>query len=636
MHNFFQSKFSLLKKSSRITLFVAYFYIFFEWLYSLSKSSSSYMYLLGWDKRVEVFFVSGLALALLAIFLLAVISLIYVLLSNIFHNIKINFLFFVPVAILIACVSLIAIDNFTYTVFKFGIVTTTGYLRIIYAVVFVAILGIATWLLSKQKMTGNRKVEKAKWISAASLLIISIAFAIYALVTQNINLENETRAAQKTTNTPNVIFLSTDGLNAEEMSVYGYRRETTPFIDEISSTLMVSENNFTNVGHTTGSIVSMLTGKSSFETSVLFPPDILRGSDTFEHLPALLKSAGYTNVQIGVPYYVDANAQNIQDAFDTVNCTNSSNLSFQINELTAFKFDDEIYLLSTTLERISERLFHIFFIKNMVNPSLVVNQMSKFAATDAVRMDCLITNLKKAQEAGQPIFAQIHLMVTHGPLFYPVTQTYSKGEKQSQNWMQDFNDDAVLDFDADVKSLVDYLKESGQYDNTILVLYSDHGQHWTTYQKTPMIIHFPSDQYAGILATNTQNIDVAPTILNFMGLAKPSWMEGDSILGNLPKNRIIISANTTRQAGSETGLVAVPEKNISAPFYQFSELQAVQCQKFYRFDFDKLTISTGTIENYVQPCPSEDLDSIDTIKAFVINQLQSYGYDVPENWDYNK
>jgi hypothetical protein len=633
---FYKSKIVLLKKAARTSLFLAYFYIFFEWLYSLSKSSSSFMYLLGWGRRIEVLFVSGLAFTLLAFLLIFVLSLIAYLLSIIFHKIKTDFLFFIPSALMIACVSLIAFDNFTYTVWKFGIVTTTSFLRVLYAVAFLGIFGLVLRWLAKQTSANQPKIEKLKQIPALILLSVSVLFVVYAFFTQNIDLKNETPAAQKAESTPNVIFLSTDGLNAKEMSVYGYTRETTPFLDEISSTLLVSENNFTNVGHTTGSIVSMLTGKSAFETKVLFPPDILRGSDTFEQLPSILRSAGYTNVQIGVPYYVDANSQNFQNAFDSVNCSDSSNLRFQVNKLTAFKFDDEVYLLADAQERISERLLHVFYIKNMVNPSKVVNQMSKFAATDVDRMNCLITSLKMAQDSGTPVFAQMHLMVTHGPYFYPYIKTYSANEKQTTSWMQDFNDDAVLDFDNDIKTLVTYLKESGQYDNTILVIYSDHGQHWTTYRKTPMIIHFPSDQYAGTLSTNTQNIDVAPTILDYIGLEKPSWMEGDSMIGNLAKNRILISSNTDRQAGSETGLVAVPEKNISAPFYQFSELQAVQCQNIYRFDFDKLTITSGIVENYTNPCPAEDLDSIETIKAFAIKTLQSYGYDVPENWDYNK
>jgi hypothetical protein len=624
----------LLARSARITLLLAYFYVFFEWLYSLSKSSSSYMYQLSWPQRIGIVFIAGVALTLLALVVLFIFTLIRWLASLIFPKLNCDFLLFIPPALLIACVSLIAVDNFTYTVFKIGIITISSYTRLIYSVGFLAIFILATFLLSRAKAKPSQLMNKINQSSVGILLGISVVFLVIAIFTNNVDLENVTQKYQKLTNTPNIIFLSTDGLNASEMSAYGYSRETTPFIKELTSTSLISENNFTNIGHTTGSITSVLTGKLAFDTNVLFPPDILRGSDTFEHLPAILKSAGYTTTQVGVPYYVDADAENFQNAFDSINCSDSSQLRYLVNRLTAYKFDDANYLLATIHERIRDRLLHIFFIKNITNPSAIVNQMSKYASTDADRMNCLIGKLKDAKTSGQPIFAQIHLMITHGQFFYPVSNTFSKGEKQYGAWIDDFYDDATLDFDNDVKMLVEYLKSSQEYDNTIIVLYSDHGQQWVTDKKTPMIIHFPSDQYAGKITTNTQNIDVAPTILDYLGISKPAWMDGDSILNDLPKNRVIITANSNRMAGSETGLVAIPEKNISAPFYQFSELVAMQCQKAYSFDFDKFTITTSNIQNYISPCSQDELDSVDSIASYVTNSLTSFGYKVTNNWTY--
>jgi arylsulfatase A-like enzyme len=635
MSDYLNKYFPFIKRSARITLFIAYFYIFFEWMYCLSKSSSSYMYMLGWPQRIEVLFVDGLVLTLLALLFFVIVCLLHFLLTLLFPKFGSKLLLSVPPALIIASVILIAVDNFTYTVFHFGIVTTTNALRLLYAAGFLAILYFAAHFLSGLKSEKKKSKGKTiKWISAAALLVVSFSFVIYGGATRSVDLTSLNADDEKASSKPNVIFLSTDGLNAAEMSIYGYQKETTPYLDSISSTLLIGENNFTNVGHTTGSIISMLTSKSAFETKVLFPPDILRGSNIFESLPAILKDQGYRSIQVGVPYYVDGNSQNFQNAFDSVNCEEYPNLRYKINKATGYKFDDEVYLLYDVQTRISQRLLHIFYIKNMVNPSKVVNQMSKFADTDADRMNCLIQNLEQSKENGQPLFAQMHLMVTHGPYFYPKSDTFSSGEKESTTWMDDFVADAVVDFDNNIKQLVTYLQESGQYDNTILVIYSDHGQHWTTYRKTPMILHFPNDEYAGTLTTNTQNIDAAPTILDYMGMPKPSWMEGDSMLTDLDPTRILITANTNRQAGSETGLVAVPASHIVAPFYQFSEMTAVQCQYQYIFNFDKLTVTKSTIYNYVGGCPAEDLDSIENIISYGINQLKSFGYDAPADWKY--
>ena len=52
---------------------------------------------------------------------------------------------------------------------------------------------------------------------------------------------------------------------------------------------------------------------------MLFPPDILKNKDSYQHLPGLLKSLGYFNVQLSTPYYGDAYALNLLDGFDLSN-----------------------------------------------------------------------------------------------------------------------------------------------------------------------------------------------------------------------------------------------------------------------------------------------------------------------------
>jgi arylsulfatase A-like enzyme len=55
------------------------------------------------------------------------------------------------------------------------------------------------------------------------------------------------------------------------------------------------------------------------------------------------------------------------------------------------------------------------------------------------------------------------------------TKIFSSGETQDKSWIPDFYDDAILDSDQYVKNLFDYLENSGKIDNTLVILYSDHG-----------------------------------------------------------------------------------------------------------------------------------------------------------------
>ena len=109
--------------------------------------------------------------------------------------------------------------------------------------------------------------------------------------------------------------------------------------------------------------------------------------------------------------------------------------------------------------------------------------------------------------------------------------------------------------DDQMGRLFDYLKSSGLWDNTLIVLTSDHGDylgdHWMGEKdlfhdcsaKIPLIIRDPSDQADGTRGTEcdtlVESIDLAPTFLDVIGAeARPHILEGASLLpflhGNMP------------------------------------------------------------------------------------------------------
>ena len=94
---------------------------------------------------------------------------------------------------------------------------------------------------------------------------------------------------------------------------------------------------------------------------------MLVGPDAFEHFPAILKSFGYYSVQLGTPYYVDAYAQGVLYGFDEVNGKLANkDLFTQLNYSGFSTFDS--FFISNTLSRVTDRLYHIFFIKYITDP----------------------------------------------------------------------------------------------------------------------------------------------------------------------------------------------------------------------------------------------------------------------------
>ena len=105
---------------------------------------------------------------------------------------------------------------------------------------------------------------------------------------------------------------------------------------------------------------------------------------------------------------------------------------------------------------------------------------------------------------------------------------------------------SITQIDFEIGRMIKILKDKGVYDNTIIIYTSDHGEHlgyhhqilkggylYESIMKVPLIIKFPKSQYAGTENYElVSNIDVAPTILNTVGLKIPESMSGHDLTDN--------------------------------------------------------------------------------------------------------
>lgn len=603
------------------TVLAAYLYALMEWFFYVTKSS--FMDRLNLGDKLMIPALTGLMLAVVGLAALLVVFLLNLILGPRLPWFN-RYSRHLPAALLLACLGLVMLDDFTYIVLGFGIVDAKSALRTLYTLIWLLLV------LYALRELGHAQNRRWLVVPGAGLVVLSLLLA--GLTQRNEQaLRAQSLSTGEPSSQPNIILLGTDGLSANHMSLYGYYRETTPYLTQFARTALVAENQFTNAGHSMGSDASLLTGKLPFETGVLYPPDILTGSDKYQHLPGILKQNGYRTVSLGVRYYVDTNQVNFQDAFDAVNCQENSDLGL-LDRIADFGYDNAVYMFDTLFSRIKDRVLHILYIEDMVNPFSLVTESNQSKLSDEERLSCLRNYLQESQESGQPIFAHVHLMGTHGPYFTVTHEKYTKGQEQSKKWMNDFYDDSILSFDDQVKALVDYLKENDLYENTVLVIYTDHGWGWTVDRKLPLLIHFPGDENAGEITQTTQNLDIAPTLLDYIGIDVPEWMSGNSLLGALDPTRLIISGKTGLAVWDSGDLFMVNEEKRKPPFYQFSELTAIECQNWYKINLDDLSMTMGTINNYVDPCPANELDSRAEVREKVGELLSQFGYRLPENW----
>jgi hypothetical protein len=288
-------------------------------------------------------------------------------------------------------------------------------------------------------------------------------------------------------------------------------------------------------------------------------------------------------------------------------------------------YDDQVYFLSRLLWRISDRLLHIFYIRETQNPFDIVTQVVP-KISDSDKINQLLASLDSADT---PIFIHAHLLGTHGGYYNPPHQIFSIGKSQTRPWMDDFYDDTLCDFDAYVGKVVYHLKKNGQLENTILIIYTDHNRQFEVNQRIPLIIRFPNGEHAGKLTTNAENIDIAPTVLDYLDLPQPAWMNGTSLFNNTkPEHQLIFSASTTETKPNENNIAFLDERLNLPPFYQFSYIGVIDCQKWYRFDLTTYHWSSGEVAGYVNPCKPEQLKGLLEIKQAVYDRLSADGFDI--------
>ncbi len=598
-------------------------YVFLEWLFVVTKPS--FLTNASWLVKFEILF---FVIACLISFSLILVFCFY-LFGKKFQskkNKKIVFTIasFVP-SIVLTSLSLLLFDNFTYTMFQFGIVSSVGILRAIYALGFVFVFVLFTWKMNSwAKSIGSGLIKNAP---STRIYLVSIALIVLSLVVPLIHQTNKANilsgyiTEKSNGQLPNIFLITADGLNADHMSIYGYDRSTTPFLDGWKNQSLMIENAFTNSAKTTGSIVSILNGKVASDTRVLYPPDILTNEDSYEHLPGILKSLGYYTIQYGQSYYADAYAQNMLKGFDEVfeSSVEKSNVLEFLNSILP---EDIAYFVYDLFNRLADRLSHVFYIKEMDN---VYFQVTGTTASfeDFPKIHHLFELIKNLQ---QPLFVHLHWMGTHGEYFSPKEQVFSAGTeiKAQEPWNDDFYDDMILEFDGTIQGIVDILEDNNLAANTILVIASDHGQKWVANERLPLIFHFPEGEFAAHVSVNSQNIDIAPTLLDYLGISIPDWMDGISLLAKNISHRLIFSIDVNPSLTEDEKRKYLTAESFNPPFYQFGKISMIDCDRFYELQLDGgFNLVSSTIENYETQCDYQVTSDREAIRLMIEHLAQN-------------
>jgi len=606
-----------------ITAFSAFLFVFSEWIFIFTRPS--FLKTVPFVEKLTALSAttSLLVLAGVLVTLVLILPSVFVKSAGV-RRILSAIALVIPTMILAATV-LLLVDNFTYTVFRFGIVSSQGAWRAVYAFLFMVMaVYLYTRLADLSNLLAlffNRNKPRVQLILFTVILLLA---GFGALLPANLSqVKNETlkqRTSSSRNQLPDILLITVDGVNAEYTSIYGGERDTTPFLRELATDSLVGVNHFANAQGTIGSLTSLLTGKFPADTRVIYSSDMLRATDAYLHLPGILKSYGYYTAQFSNAVYADAYKTNFQNAFSEANGRSMSKhpiaqLLTRLYPGVPSIFQQEV------IERITNRVAHVLYIRDMANPYQQVTEApTKF--DDQEKIDNTIALLEAKRE---PVFVHLHWMGTHGPNYFPEQQVFSAGlniEDQGAD-KQLFFYDSLLEFDREISTLYQYLQEHDRLNHTIVIVTSDHSQKWTN-SRLPLVIHFPADTHKKTIRLNTENIDIAPTLLDYLEIPQPVWMPGQSLLSATYQSHPIFTAKIPRSTKDPTtGKVVYPESE--APFYQFGRMSVVWCDQWFEIDLNELTLSSGQVASYDTSC-ARRINKPEAVDL-IIQHMKAHGFD---------
>jgi len=553
------------------TVLAVYFMFFMDWLFFMTQPQTFWKVQPLGDKAGQLL-VSPLAVTAIAV----PVWLACALAGTVFRAKGLRWL--APAAVFTAAVLLMS-ENFTGTLFNWSVMVTAGPTRIA-CLVTVASAFVAIWIFFLRRVDPTyHDVHRRAPGMAAILVALSLAMTAAGAV---FNRNGETAGVRKVSvlaAMPDIFLLSSDGMEVDRMSLYGYSRPTTPFLESFREQAVIFPNVFANGDKTAASLPSVLTGRHPLSSRKVVHTNVFSGVDSYRHLPGILKNHGYRTVQIGNGDNVDAFKWNMRDAFDQRNRTHAGvKIFWRVPSGLLSRSGMELYFSQYVLDRAAERLLHVLFVKdsegNINAPTFYDEAMVEFF-------------LELIRKPSPPLFVQMHLERTHAVHVAPNDASVADDGKMYE--------EGILAVDGIFRILIQGLRDSGRFENAVIVIYTDHGYKYRLNHRLPLLMRFPGERQAVMTEANVQMLDIAPTLLDYLGIPAPEWMEGSSLFRPLESDRVVIGLT------GGYGLPGLPLIGSSARLHEPHLLHAVQRQRFFTLDLYKKTLVREDVAGHTAP-----------------------------------
>ncbi|HEY6508467.1 MAG TPA: sulfatase-like hydrolase/transferase [Vicinamibacterales bacterium] len=365
-----------------------------------------------------------------------------------------------------------------------------------------------------------------------------------------------------------VVLIIVDSLRADRMQVYGYPRPTTPFLSQLvqSGRMQKVDAAFSSCSESFCGIVSTLASREFRSIS----------ARTFQ-LQDVLQDQGYQT------WFVLSGNHRAWNGLTSFYHARDDRL-FDGSQTRRYTMDDDRLVLEG-LERV---------------PSAT---------------------------AGQPAFFYLHLMSPHFlGVQFPESHVFTRPDDRVDPGLEPYKirdklnkpdryDDKVLQADGIIRGIFEALGAKRYLEDAIVVVTGDHGEglgerHWShgwhLYDEDisiPMLLYDePAASYPDL--TFAAQVDIAPTILDRLGLPIPASWDGQSLLAPTPRR------DTYHQTYFVPHRFAVLSRDGPALF-KFIATPQYGTEELYDLEADR-----GEVRNLADEQPARAADLRDKVRAY--------------------
>ena len=360
--------------------------------------------------------------------------------------------------------------------------------------------------------------------------------------------------SQKHKDKPNILFIAVDDLRPE-LNFFGASHIKSPNLDRLASESLVFNRAYCNVPTCGASRASLLTGaRPTRHRFITFDTQKDKELPEVTSLPMLFKENGYTTISNGKVFH-HANDDSL--AWHEIWRPEGNGLNYQLKENIA---------LSSAGKR-----GMAFESANVVDDAYFDGKIANKGIDD----------LRKLKNSEQPFFLAVGFKKPHLPFNAPqkywdmykredisMPESYLQPKSTPQQAFHKYGElrnytgipkeghlndnlakELILGYyacvsyvDSQIGRVLNELEKLGFAENTIIVLWGDHGwnlgehmiwcKHSTfeTSLRAPVIVKIPGRPKGNTSNAIIEFVDIYPTLCDLAGIVKPSHLEGESFV----------------------------------------------------------------------------------------------------------